>query len=43
MTRSLDEILDSYSDDQIDLVLDFLRRCTQAGQSATDQLAKDPD
>ena len=43
MNSSLDEILDSYSDDQINLVVDFLRRCTQAGQSATDQLAKDPD
>ena len=42
MNSSLDEILDSYSDDQIDLVVDFLRRCTQAGQSATDQLANDP-
>jgi DNA-binding MarR family transcriptional regulator len=41
MNSSLDEILDSYSDDQIDLVADFLRRCTQAGQSATDQLAND--
>ena len=43
MNSSLDEILDSYSDDQINLVVDFLRRCTQAGHSATDQLAKDPD
>jgi DNA-binding MarR family transcriptional regulator len=43
MNTSLDEILDSYSDDQIELVIDFLRRCTQAGQSATDKLAKDPD
>ena len=42
MNSSLDEILDSYSDDQIDLIVDFLRRCTQAGQSATDQLANDP-
>ena len=42
MNSSLDEILDSYSDDQIDLVVDFLRRCTRAGQSATDQLANDP-
>ena len=31
MNSSLDEILDSYSDDQINLVVDFLRRCTQAG------------
>ena len=31
-----------YSDDQIDLIVDFLRRCTRAGQSAADQLAEDP-
>ncbi len=39
MNRSLGEILDSYSDDEIDLIVDFLRRCTAAGQSATDRLA----
>jgi hypothetical protein len=43
MNRSLDKILESYSDDQIDLIVDFLRRCTEAGQSATDQLRKDSD
>ena len=43
MNSSLDEILESYSDDQIDLIIDFLRRCTQAGQSAADQLAQDPE
>jgi DNA-binding MarR family transcriptional regulator len=43
MNRSLDKILESYSDEQIDLIVDFLRRCTQAGQSATDQLPKDAD
>jgi len=42
MNSSLDEILDSYSDDQIDLVIDFLGRCTEAGRSATDELAGDP-
>ena len=36
MNSALDDILDSYSDDQIDLIVDFLRRCTQAGQKATD-------
>jgi DNA-binding MarR family transcriptional regulator len=41
MNSSLDEILNSYSDDQIDLVIDFLGRCTQAGRSATDELAAD--
>jgi DNA-binding MarR family transcriptional regulator len=43
MNRSLDKILESYSDDQIDLIVDFLRRCTEAGQSATDQLPKYSD
>ncbi len=38
MNRSLDKILDTYSDDEIDLILDFLRRCTQAGQSAAEQI-----
>lgn len=43
MNSSLDEILESYSDDQIDLIVGFLRRCTQAGHSAADQLANNPD
>jgi DNA-binding MarR family transcriptional regulator len=42
MNSSLDQILDGYTDEQIDLVVDFLRRCAQAGQSATDQLAAGP-
>jgi DNA-binding MarR family transcriptional regulator len=36
MNSALDEILDGYSDDQIDFIVDFLRRCTHAGQQATD-------
>jgi DNA-binding MarR family transcriptional regulator len=40
MNSSLDTILDGYSDEQLDLLTDFLRRCTQAGQSATDELAQ---
>jgi DNA-binding MarR family transcriptional regulator len=39
MNSVLDDILDSYSDDQIDLIVDFLRRCTQAGRKATDHFA----
>ena len=31
MNTSLDEILESYSDDQVDLVVDFLRRCNRQG------------
>jgi DNA-binding MarR family transcriptional regulator len=36
MNSALDEILDGYSDDQIDFLVDFLRRCTHAGQQAID-------
>jgi DNA-binding MarR family transcriptional regulator len=42
MNSSLDEILDDYSDEQIDLIVDFLRRCARAGHSATNRLATDP-
>jgi DNA-binding MarR family transcriptional regulator len=38
MNGSLDGILESYSDDEIDVVLDFLRRCAKAGRSAVDEL-----
>lgn len=41
MNSSLDEILGSYSGPQIDVIVDFLRRCAQAGKTATDQLAQD--
>jgi DNA-binding MarR family transcriptional regulator len=40
MNRSLDDILDSYTDSQLDVIVDFLRRCTDAGHSATTQLAE---
>ena len=41
MNDALDAIFLDYSDDQIDLIAQFLRRCAEAGQSATDQLARD--
>jgi DNA-binding MarR family transcriptional regulator len=41
MNKSLDEILESYSDEEIDLIAEFLSRCTAAGNRATDQLAQD--
>lgn len=39
MDHLLDEILDSYSDEQIGVIADFLRRCTEAGHTATARLA----
>jgi DNA-binding MarR family transcriptional regulator len=43
MNSLLDGILESYTDDQIDLIVGFLRRCAEAGQAAADRLAKDPE
>ena len=40
MNSALDGILASYSDDQIELVVDFLTRCTEAGQQAADRFAE---
>lgn len=43
MNDSLDAIFQDYSDDQVDLIAQFLSRCAEAGQSATHQLAHDAD
>jgi DNA-binding MarR family transcriptional regulator len=41
MNASVDEILTGYRDDQLELLADFLRRTTNAGQDATAKLAAD--
>jgi DNA-binding MarR family transcriptional regulator len=41
MNRSLDELCAGYSDEELALLADFLRRTTDAGRSATDDLAGD--
>jgi DNA-binding MarR family transcriptional regulator len=41
MNASVDEILAGYRDDQLELLADFLRRTTNAGQDATAKLAAD--
>jgi DNA-binding MarR family transcriptional regulator len=41
MNTSVDEILTGYRDDQLELLADFLRRTTNAGQDATAKLAAD--
>jgi DNA-binding MarR family transcriptional regulator len=40
MNASMDRLLDGYSDDQLELLADFLRRTTDAGRNATDELAR---
>ena len=40
MNASLDRICAGYSDDQLELLADFLRRTTDAGRSATEELAR---
>ena len=41
MNSKLDELCAGYSDDQLELLADFLRRTTDAGRDATDELASD--
>jgi DNA-binding MarR family transcriptional regulator len=41
MSRSMNEILAGYDDGELELIADFLRRTTDAGRSATDDLAED--
>ena len=40
MNASLNRICAGYSDDQLELLADFLRRTTDAGRTATDELAR---
>jgi DNA-binding MarR family transcriptional regulator len=41
MNASLDQICAGYTDAELELLADFLRRATEAGQDATDELARD--
>jgi DNA-binding MarR family transcriptional regulator len=41
MNTRMDKLCAGYSDDQLELLADFLRRTTDAGRDATDELADD--
>jgi DNA-binding MarR family transcriptional regulator len=41
MNTSMDQLCAGYSDDQLELLADFLRRTADAGRDATDELAGD--
>jgi DNA-binding MarR family transcriptional regulator len=41
MNSSMDEVCSTYADPELELLADFLRRTTEAGQSATELLARD--
>ncbi|GGL46299.1 MarR family transcriptional regulator [Nocardia jinanensis] len=41
MNTLMDELCGEYSDEQLELIADFLQRTTGAGREATDQLAAD--
>jgi len=41
MNASLDQILAGHTDDELDLLAAFLRRTTDAGRAATNDLASD--
>ncbi|MGN9844849.1 MarR family transcriptional regulator [Nonomuraea sp. H19] len=39
MNAQMDQLCEGYTDDELDLIASFLRRTTDAGHTATDQLA----
>jgi DNA-binding MarR family transcriptional regulator len=41
MDSALDLILGAYSESDLDLIVDFLQRCSEAGRRATEELATD--
>jgi DNA-binding MarR family transcriptional regulator len=41
MNSAMDQLLTGYTDDQLQVIADFLHRTTNAGQDATNQLASD--
>jgi DNA-binding MarR family transcriptional regulator len=41
MNRSMDKLCESYTDEELELLAEFLRRTTDAGKTATDALGAD--
>jgi DNA-binding MarR family transcriptional regulator len=41
MNRAMNKLLAGYSDSELEVIADFLRRTVDAGQNATDELARD--
>ncbi len=41
ISSSMDKLCDEYDDTELELLADFLRRTTDAGRRATDELAGD--
>ena len=41
MNTAMDQLCAGYGDDELRLLADFLHRTTDAGRTATDQLASD--
>jgi DNA-binding MarR family transcriptional regulator len=39
MSRAMNKLLSSYSDEELEVIADFLRRCAEAGREATEALA----
>jgi DNA-binding MarR family transcriptional regulator len=39
LSRSMNKLIASYSDKELEAIADFLQRCAQAGREATDELA----
>ena len=41
MSRSMNTLLATYSDQELEVIADFLRRCSEAGRDATAELEAD--
>jgi len=41
MSRSMNKLLADYSDSELELIANFMRRTVDAGRDATDQLTRD--
>jgi DNA-binding MarR family transcriptional regulator len=41
MIGAMDDVIDGYTDDELDVIASFLRRSTEAGRSANEQLGQD--
>jgi hypothetical protein len=41
MSRSMNKLLSSYSEKELEVIAEFLERCAEAGREATEKLAED--
>jgi DNA-binding MarR family transcriptional regulator len=40
MSRSMNKLISTYSDEELEVIADFMKRCAEAGRDATEELAE---